>query len=216
MLVRDRMTPNPKVIAADTSHPEALRILHKEKLHYLPVVDKTGHLVGIISEADLLHAAPSSASSLSIYEMNYLLANLKIHQVMSCPPITVGPETPLEEAARVLIERNIGCLPVLDGDRLVGLITETDIFRTFVEILGAGDAALRITLRSPNVPGELARLTALIASLGGNIYTTASFLSEDPQHVYFTFRLDGVDEDVLIPKLKEMGEVVMNVYHLRS
>jgi acetoin utilization protein AcuB len=214
MLVKDRMTPNPKVIGPETSHPEALRILHKEKFRYLPVVDKAGKVIGVVTETDLLHASPSSATSLSIYEMNYLLANLKVREVMSSPPITVPEDAPIEEAARLMIDKVIGCLPVMRGDQLVGVITETDIFKTFVEILARGTAVLRLTLRSPDNPGELARLTGVIARLGGNIHTVASFHSEDQQHVLFTFRLDGVDEAVLIPALKEMGEQVVHVCHI--
>jgi acetoin utilization protein AcuB len=213
MLVKDRMTPNPMVIGPDASHPEALRMLHKEKFSYLPVVDKSGKLIGIVSEADLLHAAPSSATSLSIYEMNYLLSNLKVREVMSSPVITIPDDTPIEEAARLMIEKSIGGLPVMRGGTLAGIITETDIFKTFVEILGSGHAVLRLTLRSPDKPGELARLTAVIAKLGGNIHTVASFQSEDQQHVYFVFRIDGVDEKELIPALKEMGEQVIHVCH---
>jgi acetoin utilization protein AcuB len=208
------MTPNPKVIGPDASHPEALRILHKEKFSYLPVVDKAGKLIGMVSETDLLHAAPSSATSLSIYEMNYLLSNLKVREVMSSPPITVPEDSPIEEAARLMIEKEIGCLPVMRAESLVGIITETDIFKTFVEILGGGHAVLRLTLRSPDKPGELARLTGVIAKLGGNIHTVASFQSEDQQHVYFVFRMDGVDEKQLIPALKEMGEQVAHICHV--
>jgi acetoin utilization protein AcuB len=208
------MTPNPKVIGPDASHPEALRILHKEKFSYLPVVDKAGKLIGMVSETDLLHAAPSSATSLSIYEMNYLLSNLKVREVMSSPPITVPEDSPIEETARLMIEKEIGCLPVMRAESLVGIITETDIFKTFVEILGGGHAVLRLTLRSPDKPGELARLTGVIAKLGGNIHTVASFQSEDQQHVYFVFRMDGVDEKLLIPALKEMGEQVVHICHV--
>jgi acetoin utilization protein AcuB len=211
MLVKDRMTPNPKVISPEASHPDALRILHNAKFRYLPVVDKAGKLIGMVTETDLLHASPSSATSLSIYEMNYLLANLKIQAVMSSPPITVPEDAPIEEAARLMIEKGIGCLPVMRGEQLVGVITETDIFKTFVEILGGGDKVLRVTLRSPNVPGELARLAGVIAKLGGNLHTIAAFRGDDPQHVYFTFRLDGVEENTLVPALKAAGEQVMHV-----
>ena len=113
-----------------------------------------------------------------------------------------------------MIEKSIGCLPVMQGGKLVGVITETDIFKTFVEILGQGTGVLRITLRSPDQPGELARLTGVIARLGGNIHAVASFHSEDLQHVFFTFRIDGVEENVLIPALKEMGEQVIHVVHI--
>jgi acetoin utilization protein AcuB len=212
MLVKDRMTPNPKTITPDASHPEALRMLHKEKFRYLPVVDKSGKVIGMVTETDLLHAAPSSATSLSIYEMNYLLANLKIQDVMSSPAITVAEDLPLEIAAKQMIDKDIGALPVMRGEKLVGIITETDIFKTFVEILGGGEKILRVTLRSPNVPGELSRLTGVIAGLGGNLHSIVAFHGEDPQHVYFTFRLDGVEEKKLVPALKEAGEQVMHVY----
>jgi acetoin utilization protein AcuB len=212
MLVKDRMTPNPKTISPETSHPEALRMLHKEKFSYLPVVDKAGKVIGMVTETDLLHAAPSSATSLSIYEMNYLLSNLKIQDVMTSPAVTVAEDVPLEIAAKIMIDKGIGCLPVLQGEKLVGVITETDIFRTFVEILGGGEKILRVTLRSPNVPGELARLTGVIAGLGGNLHSIVAFHGEDPQHVYFTFRLDGVEEKKLVPALKAAGEQVMHVY----
>jgi acetoin utilization protein AcuB len=211
MLVKDRMTPNPKTVSPETSHPEALRMLHKESFSYLPVVDKSGKLVGVVTETDLLHAAPSSATSLSIYEMNYLLSNLKVHEVMSSPAITIPEDTPIEEAARLMIEKEIGCLPVMRGNQLVGVITESDIFKTFVEILGQGTGVLRITLRSPDQPGELARLTGVIAKLGGNIHAVASFRGGDQQHVLFTFRIDGVEEAELIPALKQMGEQVVHV-----
>ncbi len=212
MLVKDRMTSNPKTISPEASHPEALRMLRQEKFRYLPVVDKSGKVIGMVTETDLLHAAPSSATSLSIYEMNYLLANLKIQDVMSSPAITVAEDVPLEIAAKMMIDRDIGCLPVMRGEQLVGVITETDIFKTFVEILGGGEKILRVTLRSPNVPGELARLAGVIAGLGGNLHSIAAFHGEDPQHVYFTFRLDGVEEKKLVPALKASGEQVMHVY----
>jgi acetoin utilization protein AcuB len=218
MLVKDRMTRNPVTITPDTPFTEALRIIRESRFRHLPVVDKKGRVVGIVTEADLLRASPSSASSLSIYEMNYLLANLSIREVMSSPPITVPDDSPLEEAARTMVENSIGCLLVMhddpstsSGQALVGVITETDIFKGFVEVLGGKEASLRITLRVPDVPGELARLTRVIADLGGNLCSVASFRNKDPGRVFITIRLEGVGEEVLIPALKEMGEEVVHV-----
>jgi acetoin utilization protein AcuB len=123
MLVRDRMTPNPITITPDTSFPEAFHILREKGIRHLPVVDKKGKLVGVIAQTDLLHASPSKATSLSIFEVTYLLANLHVGQVMSSPPITVSEDDPLEEAARVMVEKKIGCLPVMRNGNLVGLVT---------------------------------------------------------------------------------------------
>jgi len=206
-------------VTPDTSFPEAFRIIKKRGIRHLPVVDEQQRLIGIVARTDLLHASPSMAVPSNVFEMSYLLANLHIREVMSSPPITVSEDAPLEEAARAMVEKKIGCLPVMrDGDpstgsgqALVGMITETDIFETFVEILGGEEASLRVTLRIRDARGELARLAGVIAGLGGNICSVAAFRGEDMEHRYITFRLEGVDEDVLVPKLEAEAEEVVHV-----
>jgi acetoin utilization protein AcuB len=209
MLVKDRMTSNPLTITPDTSFPEAFRIIREKRIRHLPVVDEQGKLIGIVAQTDLLHASPSTATPFNVFEMSYLLANLHVQEVMSSPPITVPETAPLEEAARVMVEKKIGCLPVMRDGTLVGMITETDIFETFVEVLGGGEASLRVTVLVPDVRGELARVAGVIAGLGGNICSVARFGSEDPEQCYLTFRLEGVDEEVLITALEaEVKEVI--------
>jgi acetoin utilization protein AcuB len=203
------MTPNPITVTPDTSFPEAFRIIRDEGIRYLPVVDRKGALIGIVTQTDLLHASPSSVTTLTVFEVNYLLAHLEVGEVMS-RPITIAEDAPLESAARIMVEKGISCLPVMRNGSLVGIITETDIFKAFSEILGSGENVLRITLRISDVPGELARTTGLIAELGGNLHSVASFQGEDPDHVFITFRLDGVDEHVLVQALEEMGEQVVH------
>jgi acetoin utilization protein AcuB len=211
MLVKDRMTSDLIAITPVTTFPEGFRIMRERGIRHLPVVDDGGKLIGIVTQTDLLHAAPSAATTLSVFEMSYLLANLHVQEVMSSPPITVSEDAPLEEAARLMVEKKIGCLPVMrDGD-LVGMITETDIFETFVEVLGGEEATLRVTVRVPDVRGELARLAGIVAGQGGNICSVARFRGEDPEHCYITFRLDGVDEEVLVPALEDTGEEVTHV-----
>lgn len=208
MLVRDRMTSNPITIAPDTTFPEAFRTMRDGRIRHLPVVEDE-KLIGVVAQTDLLHASPSPATSLSVFEINYLLANLHVREVMSSPPVTVPDDAPLEEVARVLIDKKIGCVPVMHDGKMVGLITETDVFEAFVEILGGEEASLRVTVRVPDVRGELARLAGVIAGLGGNICSVALFRGEDPQHVFLTFRLEGVDEGRLLPALEtEVDEVV--------
>ena len=211
MLVKDRMTSNPVTITPDTSFPEAFRIIRERRIRHLPVVDERGKLIGVVAQTDLLHASPSTATPFNVFEMSYLLANLHVREVMSSPPITVPENAPLEEAARVMVEKKIGCLPVMRDGTLVGMITETDIFETFVEVLGGGEASLRVTVLVPDVRGELARVAGVIAGLGGNICSVARFESDDPEQCYITFRLEGVDEEALIPVLAAKVEEVVHV-----
>ena len=211
MIVKDRMTPNPVTITPTTSFPQAFQIIREKRIRHLPVVDRKGRLKGIVALTDLMKASPSQATTLSVFEMNYLLANLHVQEVMTSPPITVPEDAPLEEAARIMVENKIGCLPVMRDGKLQGLITETDIFETFVEILGGEEASLRVTVRVRDVGGELARLSGLIAGMGGNIASVARFRGEDPAHCYITFRLKGVEEEVLIPALRASVEEVVHV-----
>jgi acetoin utilization protein AcuB len=210
MLVRDRMTSSPKTITPDTSFPEAFRAMRENRIRHLPVVEKE-RLIGVVAQTDLLHASPSPATSLSVFEINYLLANLHVREVMSSPAVTVPDDAPLEEVARVLIDKKIGCVPVMRDGTMVGLITETDIFEAFVEILGGEEASLRVTVRVPDVRGELARVAGVIAGLGGNICSVARFRGEEPAHCYITIRLEGVEEETLVPALTAEVEEVVHV-----
>jgi acetoin utilization protein AcuB len=173
MFVRDYMTRNPVTVGPDATFPEAMNLLRKNKIRRLPVVEQ-GKLVGIVVEKDLLSNQPSPATTLSIHEMYSLLERLLVRQMMTRPAVTVSGDCPLEEAARIMVDRKIGCLPVMDGDRLTGIITETDIFKTLVEILGGEARGTRITLHLPERVGELARIAAQIAEAGGNILSVTN------------------------------------------
>jgi acetoin utilization protein AcuB len=173
MFVRDYMTRNPVTVGPDATFPEAMNLLRKNKIRRLPVVEQ-GKLVGIVVEKDLLSNQPSPATTLSIHEMYSLLERLPVRQMMTRPAVTVSGDCPLEEAARIMVDRKIGCLPVMDGDRLTGIITETDIFKTLVEILGGEARGTRITLHLPERVGELARIAAQIAEAGGNILSVTN------------------------------------------
>jgi acetoin utilization protein AcuB len=130
-------------IRPDTPFQDALKLVRDRQFRRLPVVDKKGKLVGIVSERDLLHAAPSSATSLSIWELHYLLAKIQVDEIMTRDVITTHPGAPIQDAASLMVTHKIGGLPVVDGHgEVVGVITETDIFRTFVEMLASGDSVL--------------------------------------------------------------------------
>jgi acetoin utilization protein AcuB len=210
MLVKDRMTSEPVTITPFASFPEAFRIMREKGIRHLPVMEE-GKLVGVVARTDLLHASPSMAKTLSVFEMNYLLANLHVQEVMSSPAITVPEDAPLEEVARLMVDKKIGCLPVMRDGTMVGLITETDIFETFVEILGGEEASLRVTVRVVDRRGELARLAGMISGMGGDICSVARFRGEDPTYCYITLRLEGIDKEVLVPALRAGVEELVHV-----
>ena len=130
-LVGNWMTRNVVTITPRTTLPEASKLMHAKHFRRLPVVDN-GKLVGIVTLGDIREASPSDATSLSIYEMNYLLARLTADQIMTRDPITVKPTSAIYEAAKLMLTYKIGGLPVVDDGRVVGIITETDIFRVLV------------------------------------------------------------------------------------
>jgi acetoin utilization protein AcuB len=210
MLVAERMTRNPVTILEDASIDDGLHLMRERKVRRLPVFDHAGRMVGIVSDKDLLHAAPSPATSLSVYELHYLLARLTIKRVMSSPVITVSADTPLEEAARIMADNKIGGLPVLEGDKLVGIITETDIFRILVELLGAHLAGVRVTLSVREGKGVLARLTKIIADLGANIISVVTYAGPAEGYRLITARIGDVDAGLLRKALEEQGVQIVD------
>jgi acetoin utilization protein AcuB len=202
MLVYERMSRHPITVKPNTAVDAALKRMREEKIRRFPVVDNEGKLIGIVSDKDLLYAAPSPATSLSIYELHYLYSRITVEQVMSREVITVEENDPLEEAARIMVDNKVGGLPVMREGTLVGIITETDIFKTFMEMLGARDQGLRLTLLCPNQKGELAALSGAVAELGGNITSLGTFWGEDASNAIITLKVSGVDRDALMEKIR--------------
>jgi len=211
MLVRERMSTKPVTIKADMSITEALRVMRQNQVRRLPVLDNEDRMVGIVSEKDLLYASPSPATSLSIYEMHYLLSRLRVTELMTTDVITVAPDTPLEEAARIMADNKIGGLPVMEEGRLVGIITETDIFKVFLELLGAREKGLRLTLEIPERKGEMARITTEIARLGGNILAVGAFWGGDPTTAIITVKVEDVPADQLQTAMRNLGLKVLDI-----
>ena len=216
MLVRERMTPNPVVVHLDTSFEDALQLLREKKIRRLPVVDKQGNLVGIVVEKDLLYASPSPATSLSVFEVHYLLSKLQVKDVMTKRVITVGEDCPLEEAARIMVDHKIGSLPVLRGKQVVGIITETDIFKVMAEALGGRAKGVRVVLRVANQKGVLATLAGKVAEAGGNIVSLAVFLSGDEKHREITFKAQDAERDALVKAVEQTGAQVIDVREINA
>ena len=202
MLVRDWMTKEPLVVSPQTSVEEAIRIMRQNRVRHLPVVKKDGDaLVGVVTQTDLLQASPSPATSLSVWEINFLLAKMQVRDAMTTSVIVVEEGCPLEEAALVMAEHKIGCLPVVRGQRLVGIITETDLFNLFTEQLGARSTGVRLTLTIEDAKGELARLGGRIAELGGNIIRLTTLPGREPGQAIVTVKVEDVDQEALVAGL---------------
>lgn len=169
MIVSDYMSKSPVCVSADTSVTEARAIMSREKINKLPVLDKNSNLVGIITKNDLAKAGPSAATTLDIYEMGYLLSKLKVEKAMTKNPVTVSPDEVIEEAARIMADKEIGCLLVVQDGVLVGIITESDIFKQFVSMFGARKHGVRVTMEFPDKAGVLADFSRKVADKNGNI-----------------------------------------------
>jgi acetoin utilization protein AcuB len=211
MLVNTRMSHPVITIHPDVPIQDALKRMHEEGIRRFPVVDGRGRLVGIIAESDLLHASPSNVTSLSVWEMNYLLSKIKVEDIMVQDVITVTEDTPLEEAARIMVDNKIGALPVVRNNELVGIITETDLFKIFIEILGARESGARFSVLVPNVPGELAKITKTIFEMGGNIVALVTYLGESTENFGVTFKVAGVECKSLISKIEPLVVRIVDV-----
>jgi acetoin utilization protein AcuB len=198
MLVKDWMTRDPVIISAKASLEEAWRTMREKQVRHLPIVKKDGILVGLVTLSDLLTAQPSPATTLSVWEINFLLGKMKVQDVMKKKIVVVEEECPLEEAALVMSEHKIGCLPVVRGRQLVGIMTETDLFDIFTEQLAARRTGVRLTLLLEDKPGELARLTGRIAEAGGNILSLTTLPTKDSPYYTTTLKVGGIAQDELI------------------
>jgi acetoin utilization protein AcuB len=174
------MSPNPVTVPPETPIGEAEALMREKKVHRLPVVDKKGQLVGIVSESDLLNARPSSVTTLSIWEVTYMLSQITVGQVMTRKVITVDTDCPIEEAARLMRKHSIGGTPVLRDGALAGIITESDIFDVFLELLMAKEAGVRLTALAPYFKGSLAQISTAITQKGGLIHSLNAFESDEP------------------------------------
>lgn len=211
MLVKDRMTRRPITVNWKTPIDDALKLMRDEKVRRLPVVNEAGELVGIVSQMDLLYASPSPATSLSIHEIHYLVARIKVRDVMTKEVITVEEDTPLEAAARIMVDNKIGGLPVMRDGKLVGIITESDLFKIFLELLAAREKGVRISLLVPEEKGVLANITGRIVQLGGNILSLGTFLGEDPTNRLITIKVADLPKNTLVKEMSDLGMELVDV-----
>jgi acetoin utilization protein AcuB len=210
MLVGERMSKPVITISPDMPIAEALNMMKVEKVRRFPVV-KEGKLLGVVSDKDLLNASPSPVSTLSIWEMNYLLNKIAVSEVMVKNVLTVMEDTPIEQAARIMADNKIGGLPVMRDGGVVGIITETDLFKMFLELLGAREMGIRVTVLVVEKQGELAKLTKAVSEAGGDFIAFGMFTGLDTSNKMVTFKVTGITlEDLkkaITPVVKEIVDI---------
>ncbi|MDD5369287.1 MAG: CBS and ACT domain-containing protein [Anaerolineaceae bacterium] len=211
MFVGERMTHPVISVHPELPIQEALNMMRLEHVRRLIVVGTRGELLGIVTKNDLLNASPSEVSSLSVWEMNYLLSKITVERVMVRNVITISENTPLEEAARIMADNKIGSLPVVKNGQVVGMITETDLFKVFLEMLGARESGVRLTVLLKDVPGQLNALTSAITSMGGNIIALGTFLGESTENRIVTMKVSGVSLEKLRETLTSLVQRITDI-----
>lgn len=211
MLVGERMSKPVIFVAPETPVQDALAQMRSDKVSRYPVLNKKGKLVGFVTESDLLNASPSEATTLSVWEINYLLSKITVERVMARNVITVTEDATLEDAARLMADNRIGGLPVMRGNEVVGIITETDLFRLFLEMMGGREAGIRISILVKEERGMLHRLVQAIDEGGGNIIAVSAFAGKSPENREITIKVSLIDENTLRKAIEPIAEKILDL-----
>lgn len=208
MFVKEWMTADPKTVTVKTPVMEAMQSLREGGFRRLPVVEN-GLLVGIVTDRDLKEATPSKATTLSVYELNYLLSKLTVKDVMKTPVLSVEPDDPIETAALIMEEHKVSGLPVVENGAVVGILTITDMLATFVEVLGLREGGTRVTVVLPDEPGILARVAE--AGPPSNIVAVVTAGVKTGQRRELVLRVTGEDSGGFPERLRAKGIEVADV-----
>lgn len=209
MFVINRMTKNPMTVTADTKVDEVAHLMKKHNFRRLPVVDD-GKLVGFLSDSDLMRVAPSPATTLSRYEINSLLAKICVRDIMKKDVVSVNVDATIEEAALIMYKNKIGGMPVVSNmGAVVGVITETDIFKTFVDVMGLADGKTRITLEVTDKIGVVKDIAEIFGQAGVSIDSLITCKKEDDKYE-IVIRGDITNIDDIKAKLEAKGYKVIH------
>ena len=205
MLVRDVMTKNPITIDVKASIREANDLMQKNNINKLPVLDKSGSLVGIITANDLQRAAPSEATTLDMYELSYLLSKLTVEKTMVRKVFTVQETETVEAAAKIMSDGDFGCLPVMKDKLLVGIITDSDLFKMFIEMFGTREPGIRVTINMSDECGSLSTYTQKVAQKKGKIISLVTSPASDTEHRIVTLKAVNISMKDIEEISKECG-----------
>jgi len=211
--LREKIQKNPVTISPEASFFEARNLIHEKGIRHLPVVDKNGKLVGIVTDRDIREAAPSDATLLSVQELNYLLGKLKVSAFMTPKDklMTISPDALIEEAIQLMHDHKIGCLPVVEGDKLYGIFTETDALSHLVDIFGYKEKGTRLTVALEDKPGTMLGILEVIKKHNVNVISivSPSFMVEGKRIA--AIRIKTEDYKAVIQDLEKAGYQVLSI-----
>lgn len=211
--MREMIQRNPITIGPDASFFEARNLIQEKGVRHLPVVDKNNSIIGIVTDRDIRKVGPSEATLLSVQEINYLLGKLKVSNFMTPKNklITITPDTLIEEAVQLMHDNKIGCLPVVENDKLYGIFTETDALNHFVDIFGLKEKGTRLSIALEDRPGSMLGILEIIKKHNINIISivTPSFMVEGKRIAAFRIRTEEYKN--LIADLEKAGYDVLSI-----
>lgn len=212
MYVKDHMTKSPVTITPDTSVSKALDLMSKGHFHRVPVVDENGTLKGLITEGVVTEASGQNTTSLSIFELNYLLSRTTVKEIMIKDVKTISEDQYVEDAAKEMLQSEINVLPVVDADnKVIGIITEKDIFKTFVGLLACGRQGTKFVFKSEDKPGYIAKATTLLAQEDANVEACGVYRTEERGTEFFVKATGTIDVEPMAKILKDNGLNVVNI-----
>jgi len=213
MYVKTIMKKDPLTISPEASFYEARTFIRDKGIRHLPGVDKKSHIVGILTDRDIRAAAPSDATTLSVHELHYVLGKLQVAAFMTPADrlVTVTPDTTFEKAVQLMHDYKIGCLPVLEGRELIGIVTETDVLETFVDVMGLKVEGTRLTLALQDEPGKVHDVLEIIKKYNINLISiyTSSYKVEGKRIV--VIRIGTQEYENVVNEIERLGYKVLAV-----
>ena len=218
MLVRNWMSTEVITVQEDDSIMEVAQLVREKGIRRLPVLSKKGDLVGIVSDRDIKDASPSKATTLDVHELYYLLSKLKVKEVMTKNPITIGPDTTVDKAAVVMLEKKISGLPVVDDKgKMIGILTQGDVFRVLTSISGVYRGGVLFAFDLADSSGSIKEVADVIRAAGGGMTSILSSYDNAPEGRRFVFfRVRGLSDDGVENLVKALQEKFKYLYHVKD
>jgi len=205
------MTRNPVIGTTKMSIPDASALMKREKVQRLPILDENEHLVGMLSEKDILNAAPASINPLSLQEVAFMISRLSVSKLMKKEVMSVGKETTVEEASRLMVDQDISCLPVLENEKLIGVLTTSDLFKVLLELFGVRHYGIRISFLVEDKVGTIARISEKLAKENIDIITLGTFSGTDTSNAILSLKVQGATKEKLVEVIQPLVSEILDI-----